>query len=78
VTNTEVASCVTSETFSQWVSKATLRTNGPIPNSTLTGVTGTPTVLVNGIQYTGAVDDAAAFSAFVTAIATGTYEAPTN
>jgi protein-disulfide isomerase len=77
VTDPKVATCVNAETFSQWVTKATQRTNGPIPNSTLAGVTGTPTVLVNGIQYTGAVDDAAAFSAFVTAIAT-TGQPPTE
>lgn len=77
VTAPEVPDCVKNETFSQWVTKATERTTtGPIPNSTLASVTGTPTVLVNGIQYTGAANDAAAFEAFVSAIATGTYVPP--
>ena len=70
VTNTQVSTCITKETFSQWVAKATERTSSPIPNSELPSVTGTPTVLVNGFQYTGAVDDAQAFAAFVGAIAT--------
>ena len=76
VTAPEIANCVDKETFSQWVTKATLRTGSPIPNSTLPSVGGTPTVLVNGYQYTGAVDDATAFATFVTAVATGTYEPP--
>jgi protein-disulfide isomerase len=79
VTAPELATCVKNETFGQWVTKATQRSAaGPIPNSELANVNSTPTVLVNGIQYTGAVDDAAAFSTFVTAIATGTYQAPTE
>jgi protein-disulfide isomerase len=78
-TDAKIAKCITDETFSSWVTEATSRTNaGPIPNSTLASITGTPTVLVNGIQYPGAVDDAAAFAAFVTSIATGTYVPPTQ
>jgi protein-disulfide isomerase len=73
-TDVKVTSCVNDETFKQWVTAATERTNvGPIPNSELTRVSGTPTVLVNGYQYTGAVADANAFAQFVSAVASGTY-----
>lgn len=78
VTSEEIPDCVEDETFSQWVKQATDRTSSPLPNSELDRVSGTPTVLVNGIQYPGAVDDAEAFFAFVSAIATGTYVAPTE
>jgi len=74
VTSLDVVECINKETFKQWVTDATARTNvGPIPNSELTTIKGTPTVLVNGYQYPGAVDDATAFSQFVAAVASGTY-----
>jgi len=66
----EVSDCIGSETFKSWVTDATLRTRSAIPNSDLTSVEGTPTVLVNGQQYVGELTDADAFTAFVTAIAT--------
>jgi len=69
VTGSEVETCVRNETFGTWVSDATDRSaKGPIPNSSLTHVKGTPTVIVNGEQYTGSVTDADAFTAFVTEI----------
>jgi protein-disulfide isomerase len=62
----DVASCIADGTFSDWVGEATERAlEGPLPNTEVEAVTGTPTVLVNGQQYTGALDDAAEFSAFV-------------
>ena len=74
VTSLDVVKCINDETFKQWVTDATARTNvGPIPNSELPRVTGTPTVLVNGYQYPGAVNDAAAFAEFVSAVASGSY-----
>jgi len=76
VTDAGVAECVDNETFSQWVKKATDRTGEPLPNSEVAQLTGTPTIIVNGIQYTGSISDPDAFSAFVSAIATGTYEPP--
>lgn len=78
VTSEDVPDCVEKETFSQWVTQATERTASAIPNSDLTGITGTPTVIVNGIQYQGSVSDAAEFAAFVGAVATGTYVEPTE
>jgi protein-disulfide isomerase len=78
VTDPSVATCVADESFKQWVTAATDRTGtGPIPNSEITQVTGTPTVLVNGYLYQGAINDANAFAQFVGAVANGTY-APTE
>jgi len=65
----EVSDCIGSETFKSWVTDATLRTRSAIPNSDLTSVEGTPTVLVNGQQYVGELTDADAFTAFVSEIA---------
>lgn len=62
----DVASCVQNQEFKAWVSAATTRAlNGPIPNSNVAQVTGTPTVIVNGVKYEGPVDDLASFQAFV-------------
>ena len=40
-------------------------TSGELASDTVTDFAGTPTVLVNGQLYQGAVDDAAAFATFV-------------
>ena len=61
-----VTECIQDESFKSWVSNSTARAlSGPIPNSDIAQVTGTPTVLVNGVKYEGAVNDLAAFQAFV-------------
>ncbi|MBX0300881.1 DsbA family protein [Cryobacterium sp. 1639] len=66
VTDASVATCITDEEFSSWVGDATDRAlDNPLPNSSLDKLTGTPTVIVNGVQYTGALEDAAAFETFV-------------
>lgn len=66
-TGAEVASCITDQTYSGWVDASTQRAlDGPIPNSDIEQVKGTPTILVNGVSYTGSFTDAAAFEAFVT------------
>ncbi|PPF34382.1 thioredoxin domain-containing protein [Rathayibacter sp. AY1A3] len=65
-TSGEVAACIQGGDHEDWVADATARAlDGPLPNTDLPAVTGTPTVLVNGEQYQGAVDDPAAFAAFV-------------
>jgi protein-disulfide isomerase len=62
----DVASCIRGQEFKAWVANSTARAlNGPIPNSDVDKVTGTPTVIVNGLKYSGAVDDLASFQAFV-------------
>ena len=79
VTDETVATCITDQTFSGWVKDATDRAlKGPLPNTELAAVTGTPTVLVQGVQYTGALDDAAAFEAFVMEQATATADDSTD
>ncbi|MEH6780897.1 MAG: thioredoxin domain-containing protein [Rhodoglobus sp.] len=62
----EIVECINDETFKPWVKNSTARAlSDPIPNTDLGPVTGTPTVLVNGLKYEGAVNDLAAFQAFV-------------
>jgi protein-disulfide isomerase len=77
VTEPKVADCINKESFKQWVTAATERTRGPVPNSELAAVAGTPTVLVNGVQYTGAPNDKQAFLDFVSAVAMSTMAQPT-
>ncbi len=61
-----VSDCITGQTFKSWVANAKDRAlTGPIPNADVTSITGTPTVIVNGLKYPGAVNDAEAFAAFV-------------
>ena len=61
-----IADCINDGTFKNWVADARNRAqNGPIVDSNVDKIAGTPTVIVNGLKYTGALDDAKAFSAFV-------------
>jgi len=62
----KITTCITGQTFKNWVADAKDRAlTGPIPNSDVDAVSGTPTIIVNGVKYTGAANDAAAFSKFV-------------
>jgi protein-disulfide isomerase len=75
---TAINSCIDDKTFEKWVSAATDRAlTGPLPGSQVASVTGTPTVLVNGIQYQGSLTDAAAFKSFVTQVAAAAYSTAT-
>ena len=66
----DVASCIGDKTFGDWVTAATDRvTDGELASDTVTEFVGTPTVLVNGQLYQGAVDDADAFASFVAQVA---------
>jgi protein-disulfide isomerase len=48
----QVTKCVNDRRFRSWVQSATTRAlNGPIPNSHLSSIAGTPTIIVNGSQY---------------------------
>jgi len=61
-----VAKCIDDQKFKSWVADARTRAqNGPIFDSNVAKIAGTPTVIVNGLKYTGALDDPKAFSAFV-------------
>lgn len=65
-TGDDVASCITDQHFAGWVADATNRAlTQAVPNSSLPRITSTPTVLVNGAQYTGSLTDTAAFASFV-------------
>jgi protein-disulfide isomerase len=61
-----ISTCITDQKFKGWVAEATARAqNGPIPNSNIKKVEGTPTVIVNGLKYEGSMSDLASFQAFV-------------
>jgi protein-disulfide isomerase len=48
----DIQSCINEVRFKTWVTDGTARAlNGPIPNSNLAAVKGTPTVIVNGQQF---------------------------
>ena len=60
--------------FKSWVQDATNRAlTQPVPNSELTSITGTPTVLVNGQQYGGSLEDPQEFQAFVLQATSATF-----
>jgi protein-disulfide isomerase len=62
----KISSCIKSQEFKKWVADSRARAlNGPIPNSNVEQVKGTPTVIVNGKKYDGSVSDLASFQAFV-------------
>jgi len=69
-----ISDCITSQKFKAWVAEAKDRAlTGPIPNSDVKAVGGTPTIIVNGVKYTGAANDASAFSKFVVQAAGTTF-----
>jgi protein-disulfide isomerase len=68
----EIRTCIVDEDFSAWVNSASDRAlRGPLPDADVDRVIGTPTVIVNGQKYQGAVDDPAAFRAFVVQVTEG-------
>lgn len=70
----KIQSCIRDQDFKAWVGNATARAfNGPIPNSNVDKVAGTPTVIVNGLKFEGSVSDLAAFQAFVVQAAGDTF-----
>lgn len=70
-----VSKCITDRRFRSWVQSATTRAlNGPIPNSNLASVSGTPTIIVNGNQFTYTTGfDPNEFAQFVQQIAGDSY-----
>lgn len=61
-----ITECITEQKFKAWVADAKDRAlTGPIANADIDAVEGTPTIIVNGVKYTGAANDAVAFSKFV-------------
>jgi len=75
---TAINSCIDDKTFEKWAQAATDRAlTGPLPGSTVANVQGTPTVLVNGVQYTESLTDPAAFNSFVLRVAAASYSTAT-
>ena len=73
VTDESVATCITDQEFGDWVGDASARAlDNPLPNTDIGPLTGTPTVLVQGVKYEGDLGDAAAFETFVLEQATAT------
>ncbi len=73
-----IKSCITSQQFVPWVAAATARVHPNGDAKVFKGVAvtpitfgGTPTVFVSGVQYTGSLTDATAFSAFTAQHAAG-------
>lgn len=61
-----IETCIDDVRFKKWVNAATARAfEGPLPNADIERVEKTPTVLVNGVAYTGSITDAAEFAKFV-------------
>ncbi|MFD4420627.1 DsbA family protein [Agromyces sp. NPDC058484] len=66
--------CIDDTQFKSWVQDATNRAlTEPVPNSDLPSITGTPTVLVNGQQYGGSLEDPAEFQSFVLQATSATF-----
>jgi protein-disulfide isomerase len=65
----QITPCVNNERFKAWVGSATTRAlNGPLPDSSTKAVAGTPTVIVDGVEFpitSSSVSSASAFAAFV-------------
>ena len=71
-----IDTCIDDVQFRSWVQEATNRAlTEPVPNTEpeLPSVTGTPTVLVNGQQYGGALEDPQEFQAFVLQATSATF-----
>jgi protein-disulfide isomerase len=74
VSGGSITKCVENETFRDWVTATTdAETNGSFEHVATkpTSFVGTPTVFVNGVQFTDSLTDRAAFVAFVTAQSQG-------
>lgn len=69
-----VSSCIKDQQFKSFVDASTKRAlTGPIPNTNVDKVSGTPTVIVNGVKYEGPVNDLASFQAFIVQAAGETF-----
>jgi protein-disulfide isomerase len=66
--------CIEEQNYKSWVNAATARAiAGPIPNSTVERVASTPTIIVNGEEYEGPLDDPEAFALFISTSAGNAY-----
>ncbi|MFM6977850.1 MAG: DsbA family protein [Micrococcales bacterium] len=71
INSTAFENAVKNKDFGKWITTTTSKAlSSPVSDSNPTvNLEGTPLVLVNGQSYTGAIDNAAEFSQFVTGIA---------
>ena len=60
-----VRDCIEGETYTAWAKAATDRAIKGLPGTKGQALTATPTVLVNGTEYVGNMDDAKEFAQFV-------------
>lgn len=61
-----VSSCITDQKFKSWTNAATARaTSDPLPGTNVKKLAGTPTVIINGKKYDGAIDNAGDFASAV-------------
>jgi protein-disulfide isomerase len=64
----DISSCLATGANQAWAQSITQHAlNGPIKDADITQIKGTPTVLVNGISFTGSITDEKAFAAFLNA-----------
>jgi protein-disulfide isomerase len=69
----KIAGCVNGESFKKWVTVATARANVSVfGGDSTTSKISTPTVFVNGQQYTGTLTDTSTFNDFVNQQVPGT------
>jgi protein-disulfide isomerase len=68
-----VRSCIEKQEFASWAKSATERALQGLPDTKDVALTGTPMVLVNGIQYVGALNDPKEFAQFVLTSASDAY-----
>jgi protein-disulfide isomerase len=68
-----VRNCVEEGSFLSWARAATDRALDSIPDTDGVALTATPMVLVNGVQYVGALDDPKEFAQFVLALDSDAY-----
>lgn len=68
-----VRSCIEDQAFVGWARNATQRALDELPDTDGLALTGTPTVLVNGTPYVGALDDPKEFAQFVLTVASDAY-----
>ncbi|MHA7985704.1 DsbA family protein [Rathayibacter sp. CAU 1779] len=72
-----IVKCIDDGRFEQWAQNALDRTlTGPIPNTSVKQLKGTPLVLVNGKQYDGSLTDADEFRGFIVKAQADTYSTP--
>ncbi|WP_431778453.1 DsbA family protein [Microbacterium aurantiacum] len=68
-----VRECIEEQAFVSWANSATERALKGLPDTDGVALTGTPTILVNGTPYVGALTDPKEFSQFVLTVASDTY-----